>query len=492
MDGILQVLQHFLDIKFVLLVFAGALAGLFVGAIPGLSVTMATALLLSLTYSWQAGDALAAIMGVYVVGVFSGAISAILIRIPGAPSSLVTMLDGSPMAQKGRARQAISYAAWYSFFGTLFGMLALWLLAKPMSGLALSFQAMDYVLLSLFGLSMVGGLSGKSIKKGLVSVCLGLILSMVGMDSVYGTPRLTFGIEALNGGIGIVPALIGLFGFSEILFSLSGENSETKSVHSGEKAKISEIIRHFPRSVYYGIIGILVGALPGAGAPIASFLAYGSAKRLVKSPKIPFGEGTAEGIVASETANNACIGGALIPMLFLAVPGDAVTAVLLSVFRIHNLNPGPSFLKLHASAFSLIIAAGLLASVFLLLFGLFLAPKMARVLRVPKRILLPLVAILSLLGAFSASSRMFDVFIMLCFGFMGFVMRKHDYPLAPMILALVLGGLMDANFRRALQLAMASEHFLHALFIRPITLVLLVFLIFSIVRNVKSGRQQAK
>ena len=242
------------DPRFILMVLLGSVAGLFVGAIPGLSVSMATALLVSITYTWEHSDALAMIMGVYVVGVFSGAVSAILINIPGAPSSVVTTLDGYPMSKKGQSYKALFTATIYSFIGSLFGLLALGLLAEPVSRVAIKFTKMDYAM---------------------------------------------------------------------------------------EKTKVSlkEILKSWKLSLYTSTIGLLVGALPGAGGPVASFIAYNEAKRLVKKPEVPFGEGAVEGIVASESSNNACIGGALIPMLTLAVPGDAVTAIILSVFYVHGLQP---------------------------------------------------------------------------------------------------------------------------------------------------------
>jgi putative tricarboxylic transport membrane protein len=221
LSGFYNVISYFGDFHFVWMVFIGAVAGLFVGSIPGLSVSMATALLVSITYSWKTGDAIATIMGVYTVGVFSGAISAILINIPGAPSSVVTTLDGYPLANRGEAYKALKYATVYSFIGTLFGFVVLWLAAKPISDIALKFTPMDYFLLALFGLATVGSLTAKSFSKGLISAMMGLIMSMIGIDSVMGTPRMTFGIYDLQAGINIVPALVGLFGFNEVLSVIS-------------------------------------------------------------------------------------------------------------------------------------------------------------------------------------------------------------------------------------------------------------------------------
>ncbi len=489
MSGILEVFSFFVDPRFVFMVLIGSVAGLLVGAIPGLSVSMATALLVSITYTWKTTDALATVMGVYVVGVFSGAISAILINIPGAPSSVVTTLDGSPLAKRGEAYQALQYATVYSFVGSLFGLLALWALAKPISAIALRFTPMDYFLLALFGLTTVGALTAKSFSKGLISAMMGLLISMIGLDSVMGIPRLTFGIRDLQAGISTVPALVGLFGFAEVLSVISDGNLDGEvSKMNRIGVRMKEIFSHFWHSLYYSAIGTAVGALPGAGGPVASFLAYGEAKRIVKHPSRPFGEGAVEGIVASESSNNACIGGALIPMLALAVPGDAVTAIILSVFYVHGLQPGPMFIKTNPAMFHAIVAGGLVGCVFLLLLGLLIGPRISRVISLPKRILLPIVTTLCVIGAFACNNRLFDVGLMFFFGILGYLMRRRGYAVAPMTLALVLGGMMDSNFRRAVSLAIPEDNMLLALFGRPITIVLLILTVLVLVSNIPAVR----
>ena len=489
--GIFDVLAYFINPQFILFVFLGALTGLFVGAIPGLSVTMATALLVSVTYTWSTPNALAMIMGVYVVGVFSGAVSAILINIPGAPSSVVTTLDGYPLAKQGKAYTALKYATIYSFVGSVFSFLLLGLMAKPIAALALYFTPMDYFLLALFGLTTVGSLTAKSFSKGLISAAIGLFISLIGMDSVMGIPKLTFGLAELCSGVAVVPVLVGLFGLSEVLTVIAGDEIAAPVLPiKKEIVRTKEVLKHWGMSLYYSLIGTFIGALPGAGGPVASFLAYSQATKLVKQPSVPFGEGAVEGIVASESANNAVIGGALIPLLTLAIPGDAVTAVILSVFYVHGLQPGPMFLKTNPVMFHAILAGGLLACVFLLLLGLGLAPRLSRLLSVPKRILLPLVIVLCVIGSFAGNNRLFDVLVMLVFGLLGFFMRKYGYSIASMTLAVVLGGMMDANFRRAISLAASEDYPLWALFGRPISLVLLTVTIFMIVRNFPIGKRR--
>ena len=479
--------------KFIFLVLLGSVAGLFVGAIPGLSVSMATALLVSITYTWQTTDALATIMGVYVVGVFSGAVSAILINIPGAPSSVVTTLDGYPMARRGDAYKALYVATIYSFVGSLFGLVALAVLTGPVSAIAIKFRPMDYFLLALFGLATVGSVTSKNYTKGLVAAALGLIISMIGLDPLAGTPRLVFGVKELRAGVSTVPALVGLFGFSEVL-SVVYHGHMKQTVQHMDKTCVSfkEVIRHWKLALYTSAIGMLVGALPGAGGPVAAFISYNEAKRLVKNPEVPFGEGAVEGIVASESSNNACIGGALIPMLTLAVPGDAVTAIILSVFYVHGLKPGPMFIRESASSFHAILAAGFLACFILLVLGLWVAPKICRIIAVPKNILLPVVTVLCVVGSFACNNRLFDVGLMFAFGLLGFVMRLRGYPQAPLVLALVLGKTMDSNFRRAMSLAAVADQPLMNLFGHPITLILLACTLFVVLSNMPLLRKKEK
>lgn len=490
MNVMIHALAYFTQPKFVLLCGLGSVAGLLVGAIPGLSVSMATALLVSVTYTWETNDALATIMGVYVVGVFSGALSAILLNIPGAPASVVTTLDGYPLARRGEAYKALKYATVYSFIGSVFGLAALALLAKPISAVALKFQPMDYFLLALFGLTTVGGLTAKNFSKGLVSAAFGLFFAMIGMDSVLGTPRLTFGIRNLNGGISTVSALVGLFGFAEVLSILyAGQMDATVHHITRQTVRVTELLSQFWRSMYYSLIGTVVGALPGAGGPVAAFLAYSQAKVIVKNPSRPFGEGAVEGIVASESANNACIGGALIPMLTLAIPGDAVTAIILSVFYVHGLQPGPMFLTTGAESFYAILGGGFIGCAFLLLLGVLIAPHLSRIVHVSRSILMPVVGLLCVVGAYACNNRLFDVGVMLFFGVLGFLMRQRGYSVAPMTLAIVLGNMMDANFRRAISLAASEENKIAALFGRPITLALLALTVLSVIANIPAVKR---
>ncbi|MDR1827741.1 MAG: tripartite tricarboxylate transporter permease [Methylobacteriaceae bacterium] len=466
---------------FFALVFVGSLLGLVVGAVPGLSVTMATALLISVTFTWSVNNAVALIMGVYVSGVYAGALSAIVINIPGAPSSVATTLDGFPMARQGRAAEALFTATIHSFFGTLFGLFVLMLVIEPLTSIALAFSPLDYFLLACFGLSTVGSLTSKSFIKGMISACLGVLFAFVGMDEYTGEHRFTFDIMELQMGIPLVAVLIGLFGFSEVLSTLAaGQQGSIAAAPGKFKPDFKTILKQLPLSLRSSVIGVIIGALPGTGGTVAALLAYDNAKLTVKNPKVPFGEGAAEGVVASESANNACIGGALIPMLALAVPGDAVTAVILAAFYVHGLRPGPMLLQNSPDTFNVILAGGFVAAGMMLLLGLTVVPQMAKVVMIPKRLLMPMVTVLCVIGAYAVESSIYQVVIMLVFGLLGYFMRLRGYAVAPMVLGIVLGGIMDINFRKAMNLADADEGLLHMLLSQPISLCLLGMTIIAV------------
>lgn len=470
-----------IDFVFVSLVFAGSVAGLFVGAIPGLSVTMATALLVSITFTWSVKNALAVILGVFVSGVYAGAVSAILINIPGAPSSVVTTFDGYPMARRGEAGLALWAATFHSFVGSVFGFLVLMFVAKPMTDFALTFTAMDYFLLALFGLTTIGTLTAKNYVKGGICAIAGLLLSMVGIDPFSGAVRYAFGISDLQGGISLIAALIGLFGFAEVLDQVARGTMEAIAGKAGRvKFSVRQMMAYMPLSIRASIIGTFIGALPGAGGPVASIIAYDHARKTVKNPSRPFGEGAIEGVIASEAANNACIGGALIPMLTLAVPGDAVTAVMLAAFYVHGLQPGPLLFVRTPELFATVLAGGFIACFALLLLGVTVVPRMAGVVLIPKKILLPVVTVLCVVGTYAVNSSMFDVTLMFIFGLAGFMMRTRGYPPAPLVLGLVLGEMMDSNLRRAINMAMAGDSMFIELFGRPSSIILSALVIISI------------
>jgi len=475
-----------LNWQFVFYVGLGAVLGLLVGSLPGLSAITGVALVVSVSYTWGTNQALAMIMGVYVLACFSGSITAILMNIPGAPAAVATTLDGFPLAKKGEAKKAIITSVIYSTMGSVIGMLALLFIAKPMSIIALKFAPIDYFLLSVFGLATVGSIASKNYLKGLLCSVIGVLFSCVGIDPIMGVPRFTFGIQQLVVGLPTIPALIGLFGLSEILEQLNVDTKNAKILKiEKQKIDLKEILSKWKIGLRGSIMGTLIGILPGAGAPVASLLSYGNAKKTVKNPVVPFGKGAIEGLVASESANNGVIGGALIPMLALGIPGDSVTTIILSVFYIHGLIPGPLLFTETPELFSIIVGGGLIGCIFLLLLGYTTAPILAKVVQIPRKILFPIIFVLCCVGAYANNSSLYEVLIMIIFGVIGYYLKRNDYSPAAMVLGMVLGPLMDNNFRRAASLAMGSESPFANLFCHPITIILIFMITISLLSNSK-------
>ncbi len=482
----------------ILYVALGCFAGVYIGAIPGLSATMAVSLLVSFTFGWETHAALALMVGIFVGAVYGGSRSAILLNIPGAPAAVATALDGYPMAQKGQAGIAMGIATSQSVFGTLIGITVLALFAPIISKFALKFSSIDYLLLGVMGMMMAGSLGAKSIFRGLLVAALGVLLGTVGMDSMTAASRFTFDILYLHTGVDYVVAMIGLFGVSEVLIQITQQ--DVKMV----KQKVERIIpslstckKHLGLTMRSSIIGVLVGALPGAGGDVAALLAYDNAKRTVKNPDVPFGEGTVEGLVAPETANNAAIGGAFIPMLTLGIPGDSVTAVMLAALMIHGLKPGPNLMSTTPDLFYLIVSCLVLAALFLVVFGLTGVKLFAKIVEIPKGILMPLILILSTVGSFAIKNSLFDVFWMFGFGILGYFMKRYDYPVAPCVLGIILSDLLEENFRRGVMLNGSVGQMILSIFSSPISIVLFVLIVVMFTTQTKtyknwSARRQAK
>ncbi len=471
--------------KFVLYIGIGSCLGLLVGALPGLSAVTGVALLVSLTLTWPVEEAMAMIMGVYVVACFAGAVTAILMNIPGAPAAVATTFDGYPLASKGKAKEAIFVTTISSAFGTLFSLLVLSVVARPLSKIALLFYPIDYFWLSIFGLTTAGSIASNNMKKGLICATIGVLLSCVGIDPITGYIRFAFGRTALMKGIPTIPVIVGLFGLSEVLIQISKKDVGAVISEIGtSRLDIYGVLKNWRIALQSAIIGLLVGVLPGTGAPVASLLAYDSAKKTVKNPSAPFGDGAIEGIIASESANNAVVGGALIPMLTLGIPGDAVVAIILSVFYIHGIQTGPLLFTETPHLFNCILIAGIIGCFFIVLLGLTTAPLLAKVTSVPKKILMPIILVLCVIGAYATEMSTSDVLLMIAFGFVGYIMRGKGYPPATLVLGLVLGQLMDVNFRRAIMLAASEDYsLLHMIFTRPISLILILGTVLSILSN---------
>lgn len=465
----------------ILLIALGTFSGIYLGAMPGLSVTMAVSLLISFTYSWETYSALALMIGIYSGGVYGGSRSAILLNIPGAPAAIATTFDGYPLAKLGEAGTAIGITTVQSVFGGLIGTVALALAAPLVSEIALMFAPRDYFLVAIMGLLLVGSLGRQSTAKGLFMAALGILLGMVGMDSLTGQPRFTFGSLNLMNGINYVTAMIGLFGVSEALMQIKLKDMPVV------KQKIDKIIPSWktlvdmlPLSLRSAFIGVMVGALPGTGGDIAALIAYDNAKRTVKNPTRPFGEGALEGLVAPETANNAAIGGAFIPMLTLGIPGDPVTAIFIGALFIHGIKPGPMLMVETPELFWFIVVSLLISNVFLLIFGLTGIKIFTKLVEIPKSILIPIIIILSVIGVYTIGNSVWDIYIMLIFGFIGYILKNYKYPLGPLVLGMILAPLLDTNYRRAVLTSGSILGFFKDMFVHPISLVLLLMIIFMI------------
>jgi putative tricarboxylic transport membrane protein len=472
-------LLSWLDPALLLLTAAGTLAGIYVGAIPGLSVTMAVSILISFTFRWEVNDALALIAGIFVGGVYGGARTAILLNIPGAPAAVATALDGYPLAQKGQAGEAIGLSTVMSVIGGLVGILALAIAAPAIAEFALRFNSRDYFLLGVIGLLLVGSLSGESFAKGVFAGALGVLIGMVGLDPMTAQTRYTMGSLNLMGGIPYVVAMIGFFGVAEALFQLHHlDKAAIRQTVARVVPAWADVRKHLGLGLRSSAIGTGIGALPGTGGDIAALLAYDHARRSTKNPEVPFGKGAKEGLIAPEAANNAAVGGAFIPMLTLGIPGDAVTAIIIGALFIHGLKPGPLLLVETPHLFWFIVGNLTLANVFLLVFGLTGIRVFTRIVECPKAVLIPLILVLSAVGAYAISNNPVHIYWTLGFGVLGYFMKVYGFQVAPVILGVILGPMMDSNYRRAMIGARNDVGtFLLDLVTNPISLVLSVALL---------------
>ena len=457
----------------------GTLAGIYVGAIPGLSVTMATSILISFTFKWPVNDALALITGVFMGGVYGGSRTAILLNIPGAPSAVATAIEGYPMAKRGDAGEAIGLTTVMSVIGGFVGIVALAMFAPIIASFALMFNSRDYLLLGLIGILLVGTLSGESFAKGVFAGALGVLIGMVGLDPMTAEGRFTFGNVSMMGGIPYVAAMIGFFGVAEALVQLHQlDVAVVKQKIDRVVPKIHDVKRYFGLALRSSGIGTIIGALPGTGGDIAALLAYDHAKRSTKNPEVPFGEGSKEGLVAPEAANNAAVGGAYIPMLTLGIPGDAVTAVIIGALFIHGLKPGPLLLIETPHLFWFIVGALALANICLLIFGLTGIRIFTKIVECPKGVLIPLIIVLSAVGTYAIQNNPVHVYWMLLFGVIGYFMKMYGYQVGPVILGVILGPMMDSNYRRAMLGARGDVGTFFWNFVsHPITLVLTMALV---------------
>ena len=473
--------------------------GVFVGsvfaAIPGLSVILCVILFLPVTYTMTAIPGMMFLLGIYCAGGYGGSVSAILINTPGTPHAAATMLDGHPLSRQGRTKAALKIALYASTFGGVFSALMLLFLGPQVAKIAAQLGTAEYFMVCVFGLTIIAGVSGKSIIRGLVSACLGLLISCVGTDPMTSYDRFTFGIPRLYLGLDLAVCLIGLFALVEILAKAEKKLGElrldTAKMHDDGKITRQEFKRMIRPVLMSSLIGVMVGIVPGTGASEASWFSYNTAKNLSKHPE-EFGKGSVEGIAAAESANNAVTDATLIPLLTLGIPGDGTVAIMLSALMINGLNPGLSLFTTDGDIMYAIMLGLILVNIFMLIQGKFLTTLFAKVVSIPQEILTPIIVIFCFAGAYSVNENYFDVAVALVFGALAWVLRKLDLPPVPILLGLVLGRMTETNFRRALLISNGDPSiFLQSIYCK-IFLALIIIAVDAIVRGKLKEQKAAK
>ncbi len=455
----------------------GAFVGISMGLLPGLSATLAIALLTTLTIKLQTNDAILVLICSYVGALYGGSRTAILLNIPGTAANAASCADGYALALRGEAGRAIGIATSGAFVSTLIGVVCLALFTPMLAEVALQFGAFEFFWLALFGVTMSGSIVGKDPLKGWLMGLLGLFLAQVGQEGLYAYDRFTFGWDQLSGGFALIPALVGAFGLAEVLTTLS-DPVERKMVDLKDSVlpRFGEVWRYRWTVLRSGIIGVLTGLLPGVGEDSGAWMSYAAAKAVSKE-KDQFGKGSIDGLMAAETGDMSSIPGHIIPSLALGIPGSAPSAVLMAAMIIHGVQPGPMLMIEHPQFIYHVVAMTTLASIAILLFGLFGVKPLLQILRVRRTILMPIVFLLCTVGAFATASRLFDVYAMLAIGIGAFFLRRRGYEMAPLVLGLVLGPLLDKSLRRGLVL---SDGSLAPFFTRPIAAAFAAVTIFTI------------
>lgn len=466
-----------------------SLVGVVMGALPGLTATMALALMTTLTLKLPAGEALLILICTYVGAIYGGSRSAILLNIPGTPASAASCLDGYALAKQGLAGRAMGIATSGSVLGTLIGMFFLMFFTPYLGGLALKFGAYEFFWLALFGVIIAGTLTGDDPLKGWIAGIAGLFIAGIGQEPQYGYERFAYGVRDLAGGIQLVPALVGAFGFAELLTAMKERQLPVKiSAFDTVIPKLGDVTKYWRTILRSGLIGTGVGIVPGVGEDVAAWSSYAAAKRASKEKEL-FGKGSIEGLMAAETGDNACVPGAIIPVLTLAIPGSAPAAVLMAAMIIHGVKPGPLIMIENPQFVYDVVAMMLFATIGILIYGLVLTKALVQVLRVPQHYIVPIIFVLCAVGSFAIAGRLFDVYVMLAFGLIGFWLRHYGYPMAPLVLGIVLGDLLEKNLRRALLL---SDGDLMPFFTRPISAVVAALIFGTIGWKLWSMRQSSK
>jgi putative tricarboxylic transport membrane protein len=457
------------------------LLGIIIGVIPGLSATLAIALLTTLTIKLPPNDAILILICAYVGAIYGGSRTAILLNIPGTAANAAACLDGHALAQQGQAGRAMGIATTGSVVGSLFGVLCLALLTPALGEVALAFGAFEFFWLALFGVMMSGSIAGADPLKGWLMGFLGLFAALIGQDGIHAVNRYTFGIKDLEGGISLIPALVGAFGFAEIMTVLAEPvKRATLNAVDSVLPRIRDVLVHWKTILRSGVIGVYVGILPGVGEDMAAWSSYAAARRASKERHL-YGKGSVEGLIAAETGDNASIPGGIIPALALAIPGSAPSAVLLAAMIIHGVQPGPMLMVNQPQFVYDVVAMTLLATLGMLFFGLFLVKPLLVILRIPRAIIMPVIFVLCTVGSYAIAARLFDVYLMLTVGVLAFALRRRSYPIPPFVLGLVLGDILDKSLRRGLTL---SDGNIAPFFTRPICALLAAVTIFTMLMYV--------
>lgn len=473
-----------------LMTVVGVLAGVVVGALPGITSSMGIILLLPFTYYMDPRAAMMMIVGLYCSSMFGGSISAVLLRTPGTPSAAATALDGYPLAQKGKAGKALSAALLASFAGGMISSVALIFLSPVLAKFALQFGPAEYFSLAIFGLTMVASVSKGNLLKGLISGFLGLLLCCVGVDNVGGRTRLTFGINALTMGFDFLPVMIGAFAVAEVIRKLEKrEESYVIESRISDVFLTREEMKDILVPILFGsLIGVIIGVIPATGGTIATFLAYNELRRWHKKGN-QFGQGVLEGVAVCESANNAVTGGAMVPLFSLGIPGDAVTAVMLGAMILIGLRPGPLLFVERPDVVYTVFAGWFVVQFLMLTLGFLSIAFAPKILKIPPNILMPIILVLSIVGSYGLRNSMYDVTVALMFGFIGYIMERCKMPIAPMVLGIILGPYAEGNLNRAL---LISRNDWLIVFKRPISLVLLLAAFASIAFSLISSYREAK
>jgi len=479
MDQLLNSFNYLFQLLPMLLLFIGVLLGIVVGSIPGLTTTMLITLTLPLTFFMESVNAITLLIGMYVGGISGSQIAATLLRMPGTPASIMTTFDGYPMAQQGKSERALGLGITASFVGGFVSWIFLAALSPPLAKLALTFGPWEYFTMVLMALVMLASLSQGSLVKGLIAACLGMMVHLPGVDPSIGQMRLTFGFESLESGLSLMPVLIGAFAVSQIFKDIINIDAKPPNVNVGRKnmfLSFGDIKKHSLNFVRSSVIGTWVGLLPGIGANIAAMLSYSTAKNSSKEPE-KFGTGHEPGVVAAETANNASIGGALIPLLTMGIPGSVVDAILIGALIIHNLEPGPLLFSTNPEIAYGVITAYLIGNIIMFGIMMFAVVHIAKVLYVPRAYLLSAILMFCVIGIFAVGNSFFDVWVMMVFGAVGFIMERTKMPLGPFVIGFVLSPIAEAQLRSGL---MSTEGSIEPLFTRPFAATFLAISVLSL------------